>query len=231
MTIEENLKIIQERINKAGQKSGFLQKTEIIAVTKTHPFSVIQTCYNTGIFSIGENKIQEAQVKFQSKPTLPKLKKRFIGHLQSNKVNKCLDLFDTIDSIDTIKIAEKINKRAQAINRKIPVLLEVNTAKEPQKFGFFSDEIDKMLECFEYSHLRIQGLMTVAPAHNTKKQKCDTFGILRVIKEILNKQKPTGYPNLTELSMGMSNDFELAVEEGSTQVRIGTALFGKRITN
>jgi hypothetical protein len=231
MTIEDNLKKIREKINKAGQQSGLLQKTEIIAVTKTHPFSAIQTCYNSGVFSIGENKIQEAQVKFQSKPTLPKLKKRFIGHLQSNKVKKCLELFDTIDSIDTVKIAGKINKTAQVLNKIIPVLLEVNIAKEPQKFGFFSDEIDKMLECFECSHLHIQGLMAVAPAHKTKKQKHIAFRILRETKETLNKQKPTGYQNLTELSMGMSNDFELAVKEGSTQVRIGTALFGKRKAN
>ena len=227
MTIKENLKTIQERIEKSKQSKN--QKVEIIAVTKTKPFSVIQECYEAGIFAIGENKIQEAIEKLFHNQKMPPIKKRFIGHLQTNKVNKCIELFNTIDSVDSIKLSKKINTRAHQTNLNVPVLLEVNTAREPQKHGFLPEEIDKMLECFAHRHLKIQGLMTIAPTGQNKKEIRKSFELLRETQNILNKQKPNEYDEIKELSMGMSNDFEIAVEEGSTQVRIGTALVGKRV--
>jgi len=227
MTIKENLKTIQERIEKSKQSKN--QKIEIVAVTKTQPFSVIQECYEAGIFSIGENKIQEAIEKLFHNLKMPPIKKRFIGHLQTNKVNKCIELFNTIDSVDSIKLSKKINTRARKINLKVPVLLEVNTAHEPQKHGFLPEEIDKMLECFAHRHLKIQGLMTIAPTGQNEKEIRKSFKLLRETQNILNKQKPNEHDKIKELSMGMSNDFEIAVEEGSTQVRIGTALVGKRV--
>ncbi len=227
MTIKENLKTIQERIEKSKQSKN--QKVEIIAVTKTQPFSVIQECYEAGIFAIGENKIQEAIEKLFHNQKMPPIKKRFIGHLQTNKVNKCIELFNTIDSVDSIKLSKKINTRAHQTNLNVPVLLEVNTAREPQKHGFLPEEIDKMLECFAHKHLKIQGLMTIAPTGKNEKEIRKSFERLRETQNRLNKQKPNEYDEIKELSMGMSNDFEIAVEEGSTQVRIGTALVGKRV--
>ena len=227
MTIKENLKIIQERIEKSKQSKN--QKVEIIAVTKTKPFSAIQECYEAGIFAIGENKIQEAIEKLFHNQKMPPIKKRFIGHLQTNKVNKCIELFNTIDSVDSIKLSKKINTRAHQTNLNVPVLLEVNTAREPQKHGFLPEEIDKMLECFAHKHLKIQGLMTIAPTGKNEKEIRKSFELLRETQNTLNKQKPNEYDEIKELSMGMSNDFEIAVEEGSTQVRIGTALVGKRV--
>ena len=227
MTIKENLKTIQERIEKSKQSKN--QKVEIIAVTKTQPFSVIQECYEAGIFAIGENKIQEAIEKLFHNQKMPPIKKRFIGHLQTNKVNKCIELFNTIDSVDSIKLSKKINTRAHQTNLNVPVLLEVNTAREPQKHGFLPEEIDKMLECFSHKYLKIKGLMTIAPTGQNEKEIRKSFKLLRETQNTLNKQKPNEYDEIKELSMGMSNDFEIAVEEGSTQVRIGTALVGKRV--
>ena len=160
---------------------------------------------------------------------MPPIKKRFIGHLQTNKVNKCIELFNTIDSVDSIKLSKKINTRAHQTNLNVPVLLEVNTAREPQKYGFLPEEIDKMLECFSHKYLKIKGLMTIAPTGQNEKEIRKSFKLLRETQNTLNKQKPNEYDEIKELSMGMSNDFEIAVEEGSTQVRIGTALVGKRV--
>ena len=227
MTIKENLKTIQERIEKSKQSKN--QKVEIVAVTKTQPFSVIQECYEDGIFAIGENKIQEAIEKLFNNQKMPPIKKRFIGHLQTNKVNKCIELFNTIDSVDSIKLSKKINTRAHQTNLNVPVLLEVNTAREPQKHGFLPEEIDKMLECFSHKYLKIKGLMTIAPTGQNEKEIRKSFKLLRETQNTLNKQKPNEYDEIKELSMGMSNDFEIAVEEGATQVRIGTALVGKSV--
>ncbi len=227
-TIKDNLKKIQDKIEKVKLINGIKQRTEITAVTKTHPFLIIQECYKAGIHSIGENKIQEANGKLLPHPEMPQLKKRFIGHLQSNKINKCIELFDNIDSVDSIKLSKKINKKARQLNLNIPVLIEINTVCEPQKHGFFPEEIDKMLECFENQNIKIQGLMTIAPVNKNKKETHRAFRLLREIKDDLNRQKPQECEELKELSMGMSSDFEVAVEEGSTQIRIGTALLGKR---
>ena len=226
MTIKENLKTIQEKIERASK--GKNKKIEIVAVTKTQPFSIIQECYKAGILSIGENKIQEAIEKLSKKTKNLPIRKRFIGHLQTNKVNKCLEFFHTVDSVDSVKLSKKINKRAHQTNQTFPVLLEVNTSRETQKFGFLPEEIDKMLECFTHNNLKIQGLMTIAPTSPKGKDVRKAFSLLKETEEKLNKQRPTNYAKITELSMGMSNDFEIAVEEGSTQVRIGTALVGKR---
>ncbi len=227
MTIKENLKIIQEKIEKVKQDEN--QKIQIIAVTKTKPITVIQECYEAGIRSIGENKIQEAIEKLSPNLTTPPIKKRFIGHLQTNKVNKCINYFHTIDSVDSIKLSKKINAGARQGGLTFPVLLEVNTAREPQKHGFLPEETDKMLECFTHENLKIQGLMTIAPTGQNEKEIRKSFKLLRETQETLNKQRPAEYDEIRELSMGMSNDFEIAVEEGSTQVRIGTALVGKRV--
>ena len=226
MTIADNLRDIRAHIESAKTRRGTNQAVKIIAVTKTHPFSIINACYNNGIRSIGENRVQEAIKKFQKLSGVPMLIKRFIGHLQTNKVNRCLDYFDTVDSVDSVRLAKKISDRAKHLNRTIQILLEVNTTNEEQKNGFLPEQIGEMLYCSTLSGINIEGLMTVGPLTKNEKDIRRSFGLLRKTKEDLNSK--LNKKKINELSMGMSNDFKIAVEEGSTMIRIGTALFGKR---
>jgi len=153
---------------------------------------------------------------------MPHLSKRFIGHLQSNKVNKCLELFDTIDSVDSVKLLKRISNTASHQERTIHVLLEINTSGETQKHGFLPDQLNEIRECFNIPNINIDGFMTVGPLTIDKEKIRNSFIQLRELKDTMNQ------PGLNELSMGMSGDYEIAVEEGSTMVRLGTALFGVR---
>ena len=222
MILKDKINLIKSNIESAQKRGGFSHPVQLIAVTKTHPFSLIQECYNVGIEAIGENRIQEASNKFESFDSMPDLIRRFIGHLQSNKVNKCLELFNTVDSVDSVKLAKKLSNLAIRLERTVPIILEINTSGEKQKHGFSPNNLDKIAECFELSNLRIEGFMTVGPLTLDKEKIRRSFIQLRKLKETMNQ------PGLNELSMGMSGDYEIAVEEGSTMVRLGTALFGAR---
>jgi len=230
VNLTENLERVRKRILAAVNRSGSERTVKLVAVTKTHTPDVIVAAYNAGIKDIGENRIQEAENKFPKLPDLPGLTKRMIGHLQSNKVNKALDLFETIDAVDSLKLAGKIGKRAVLLERTVPVLLEVNTSGERSKFGFDASNTDDMLACLSVKGILVEGLMTVGPLTKDVKTIRKAFIQLRRLKEELNRQRTEGVSALTELSMGMSGDFEIAVEEGSTMVRLGTALFGPRRT-
>ena len=157
---------------------------------------------------------------------MPNLTRRFIGHLQSNKVNKCLELFDTIDSVDSLKLARKISNAALRLEKTIPVLLEINTSGESQKNGFFPNQIDEIGECFQEYNIKIDGLMTVGPRTTNTEKIRESFIQLRELQDLINQS--FNQPNMRELSMGMSGDYEIAAEEGSTMVRLGTVLFGRR---
>ena len=157
---------------------------------------------------------------------MPDVEKRFIGHLQSNKTKKCVNAFDTIDSIHSLKLLKKVSKQCEKTNKKIKVLLEINTSGEIQKKGFSVEDTNEILQCFEIQNVQVVGLMTMAPFTQDKKKIRASFSLLRSMKEKLNKLLPT--KPLKELSMGMSNDYEIAIEEGATQVRLGTVLFGPR---
>ena len=226
MILKDKLDSIKTKIEIAKKRGGFVHPVQLIAVTKTHPFSTIKSSYDIGITSIGENRLQEAEKKFESFETMPNLKRRFIGHLQSNKVKKCLDLFDTIDSVDSVKLAKKISNIALSLGKKPRVLLQVNTSGENQKYGFLPNQISEIQTCIEEPNIDVTGLMTVGPFTNDKEQIRISFIQLREIKDLLNKTSDE--VSLKELSMGMSGDYEIAVEEGSTMVRLGSALFGKR---
>jgi len=226
MNLSQKLELIQNRIESAKKRGGYGRPVQLIAVTKTRPFSVIEECYKSGITEIGENRVQEAEQKFESFEEFPNLTKRFIGHLQSNKVNKCLDLFDTIDSVDSIKLAKKISGKAAQRGKIIPVLLEVNTSGESQKNGFSPDNIDDMLSSIVLENINVIGLMTVGPLSREEKETRKAFTSLRKLQTRLNNE--IGSERIEELSMGMSGDFEIGIEEGSTMVRIGTALLGSR---
>lgn len=220
---------VRENIENARVRAGFDSKSlvEIIAVTKTFPANAIISAYNAGIFSIGENKVQEAVEKFPHLPILPKLTRRFIGHLQSNKVRTAINVFDAIDAIDTLKLGRKVSRFGVDRGKPIPVLLQVNTSGDPKKYGFDPIEIDEMLALVEEPGLRIEGLFTLGRFTEDKVVIRKTFRDLRKLKESLNEQISPDR-QLFHLSMGMTSDYEIAVEEGATMVRLGTVLFGKR---
>ena len=226
MSLKNKLDSIQKRIGFAQKRGGFGHPVQLVAVTKTRPFITIQDCYRSQITAIGENRIQEAAEKFRSFADMPGLVRRFIGHLQSNKVNKCLELFETVDSVDSVKLARRISNRAAVLGKTVPILLEVNTSGEPQKGGFGPDQEEDMLACMRESNIQVEGLMTIGPYTQDQKAIRKSFSALRLLSQSLNTQ--TGEKTLKELSMGMSSDYELASEEGSTMVRLGTALFGPR---
>ena len=226
MTLGKKLLSINKKIQLVQSKSGYKNSVKIIAVTKTHPFSFIKESYKSNIYSIGENKVQEVEKKFKSFDKMPKIERRFIGHLQSNKVRKCLYLFDTIDTIDSVKLAKKVSNVAKEINKDIAGLIEINTSGENQKKGFLPTEMSDIQSCLGLPNLKIVGLMTIGPnTKNTIKVR-SAFKNLRELKDLINSKNKN--KNLSELSMGMSGDYEIAIEEGSTMVRLGTALFGVR---
>ena len=157
---------------------------------------------------------------------MPNMTRRFIGHLQTNKVNKCLELFDTIDSVDSIKLAEKINNRSSFLNKTTTILLEINTSGDKNKKGFLPNLDDDFYSVFELKNLKVEGLMTMGPLSQKENETRDAFALLREIKTRINNQL-SGDP-VKELSMGMSGDYKIGVQEGSTMIRLGTAIFGKR---
>lgn len=230
MRIKENVESVKKRIANAQVWSDNKTPVKIVAVTKTHPASIIIETLQAGIDIIGENRVQEAESKFpEIAETLPKITKRLVGHLQSNKINKALNLFDTIDSVDTLKLAGKIGSKMVSLNRVMPILLEINTSGESAKFGFNPNNIDEMLACFEVRGIEVQGLMTIGPLMTNDKKIRATFIGLRELHNSIKSQLTKNVAKFTELSMGMSGDFEIAVEEGATMVRLGTVLFGQRM--
>ena len=226
MTLNERLLKVQLNIEKALLSSGRAQSVKIVAATKTRDPNTINKTLRAGVVNIGENRIQEAEKKFNKVLKTKGVKKRFIGHLQSNKVNKCLDLFDTIDSIHSFKIAKKISKRLNITNKKIECLIQVNTSGDKNKKGFSPNSLSEMVECVNLESLNIKGLMTLGPQSQNPQKTRETFISLRNLLNDINKQTPNNH--LSELSMGMSGDYIIAVEEGSTMVRLGTTLYGPR---
>ena len=228
MINRHDLTKIKEKINNSILVNNIPNhNVEIVAVTKTFSSEAILAAFAEGILNIGENKIQEAEYKFPQLPNLPKLKKRLIGHLQSNKVNKAINLFDTIDTIDSKKIAQRLDNSLKKINKTKEVLLQVNASKDVAKYGFDLNDQEQMLDVINYKHLVVKGLMTIGEFTKDEKKTRKTFILLRQLKDKLNDQLESD-KKLTDLSMGMSSDFNIAIEEGSTQIRLGTALFGSR---
>ena len=226
MSLKENLTTLQSQIRAASKLKGNGREVKLVAVTKTRTVQTIKEAYRCGIKSIGENRVQEADSKFETFKEMPGLEKRFIGHLQSNKIKKCLLMFDTIDSIHSLRLARKINNHLIQEKMEIKALLEINMSGDEQKNGFSPDNKEEIISSLSLNRLKVEGLMTVGPASRDKQETRKAFEGLRKLKDELNKEM--GKESLTELSMGMSGDFELGIEEGSTMGRVGTALFGKR---
>lgn len=225
MMIHDNINRLQQKIDEICRKCG-RNSSEIllIAVSKNNPISAIEEVQKCGLLHFGENKAQELRDKSEIKSE--GIFWHFIGHLQTNKVKYAVKSAEMIHSVDSEKVLDEINKRAEAENKIQKILFEVNTSDESNKYGVrdfnslkkLVDEADKM------SNVKPIGLMTMAPYTDDKKNIRDCFVQLREWKEELSR---IGH-NLTELSMGMTNDFDIAIEEGSTIIRIGTAIFGER---
>ena len=224
--IAQNLKKVSNQINKKKEPG---QEVRLVAVTKTRPPEQISAAIEAGVFSIGENRGQEAELKFPEITQINRVEKRLIGQLQSNKIKKAIRLFDTIDSVDSIRLAEKISKAAATIKKTQRVLIQVNTSEEKTKGGFKSRDIEEMLLCFNHNNIKIDGLMTIGPTKPDYNKRKRAFQSLKELFTKINRRLPQD-KKMTEISMGMSGDFELGVESGSTMVRVGTAIFGKRET-
>lgn len=224
--ISENLKKVEEKIAETCIRCGRdRSEIKLIAVSKTQPVEIIKTALKAGLKELGENKAQELRDK--SELITGDFRWHFIGHLQTNKVKYVINAAEYIHALDSIKLAEEINRKAEQIGKTQNVLLEIKTSNEETKFGFEDEEeIFKIAEFCKHSHnLNLVGLMTMATFTDDRKIVRDCFIRLRELKNRINNN---GY-GLTELSMGMTNDYDLAIEEGATMLRIGTAIFGEKI--
>ena len=225
MDLEAKLHDIRERIAaacaRAGRDPG---SVTLLPVTKSQPPEVVNAAAQLGLTRFGENKVQEAKAKIPL--CSDRLRWHMIGHLQTNKCRDAVELFEMIQSVDSLHLAEEINRRADQAGKTMPALLEVNLAGEASKFGYRPEQLLADLPQLKLlSRLEIQGLMTVPPWTSDPESVRPVFRQLRDLKE--RCEKALGAP-LPHLSMGMSGDFEVALEDGATIVRIGTALFGPR---
>jgi len=224
--LSEILNEVKAKITAACARSGRdPSAVEIIAVTKTHGTDVVQEAWNAGLSVVGENKVQEAAWKKPASVTGPMW--HLIGHLQSNKVRHALELFDFIHSVDSAKLADRINLVADGMGAQPHVLLEVNVSGEKSKSGMKPEEIEPTIRHImeECPRVTVEGLMTMAPFSENPEDARPYFRKLRELRDAIEKSLGIGLPRL---SMGMSGDYEVAVEEGATWVRLGTVLFGER---
>lgn len=220
-----NLEQVRRRIAQAAKRAGRDPATvKIVAVTKGVPRATVQLAYDLGLRVFGENRVQEALQKFGTDSLPPETELHLIGYLQTNKVRHAVKLFSMIQSVDRLSLVEELKRRTEGQGRRIPVLVQVNVAREPQKHGCDPLEAAEVVHAvLEAPHLELRGLMTIAPLTSCEFEIRRVFAALRTLRDQLEDH--FSYP-LPELSMGMTNDFEIAVEEGATIVRIGRALFG-----
>lgn len=228
--LKEQLEDVEKRIQAACDRSGRRREdVTLIAVSKTKPVSTLQEAYDLGIRVFGENKVQELTEKYEA---LPKdIHWHMIGHLQTNKVKYIVDKVDLIHSVDSLRLAETIEKEAEKHNCHANILLEVNVAEEESKFGLKTNEVIPLVEKIAYlPHITVRGLMTIAPfVDNPEKNRTIFADLQKLYVDI--KKKNIDNVNVSILSMGMTNDYEVAIEEGATMVRVGTGIFGARNYN
>ncbi len=231
MSVASNIEAIRARINAAAVRSGRdASDITLMAVSKTHPPEMIREAYHAGLRVFGENRVQEFSGKASAVHDLQGAQWHLIGHLQTNKAAKAAELFGAIDSLDSLKLAEKLNSAARDQNKKIAVLIEINVGGEQAKTGLASDsiELEELLQSAQtLDHLDFQGLMTVPPFSDNPEEARPYFRKLRELRDKIAARKLLAV-GMNVLSMGMSHDFEVAIEEGSTCVRVGTAIFGSR---
>lgn len=225
--IKENLEEVEARITRACERSG-RERSEVtlISVSKTKPVEMLQEAYDAGSRDFGENKPQEIREKYPQLPT--DIRWHMIGHLQRNKIKYIIDKVCMIHSVDSIRLAEAIDEEAKKQGIVMPVLIEVNVAEEESKFGVHLDEVESLIrQISELSNIQVQGLMTIAPFTENAEDNRIYFRKLRNLYVDI-KDKNIDNVNMCNLSMGMTGDYEVAVEEGATMVRVGTGIFGAR---
>jgi pyridoxal phosphate enzyme (YggS family) len=223
--VEKNLERVREQIAVAAAKAGrTAEEIELIAISKTHDAERVRQAFEAGQTVFGESKVQEARAKI---PELPSsLRWHFVGHLQKNKIRHALPMFEMIHSVDSLALAQDINRIAEEEGLHPRVLLEVNVAGEGSKFGFQPNKLrEEMESLLALNRLSIEGLMTIPPLAEKAEASRKYFVDLHQLRDALEKELKM---NLPHLSMGMTNDFPIAVEEGATLVRVGTAIFGER---
>lgn len=225
--IKENIAYVQEKIDAACQKSGRNHKeVRLIAVSKTKPVEMLREAYDAGCRDFGENKVQELVDKYDQLPS--DIRWHMIGHLQRNKVKYIVGKVFLIHSVDSLRLAEEISKEAVKKNVTVSILLEVNVAEEESKFGVHKEEVLSLVqEAAKLPGIRIKGLMTIAPNVEDAEENRAVFAQLKQIYvDIIHKNIDNIC--MEELSMGMTGDYAVAVEEGATYVRVGTGIFGER---
>jgi len=231
MSISENIAAVRERIASAARRAGrTLDGITLMAVSKTHPPARIREAYEAGLRVFGENRVQEFSGKAEALADLRDAEWHLIGHLQTNKAAKAVELFRAVDSVDSLKLAEKLDAAARALGKKLDVLIEVNVGGESAKSGIALDspELDELLMAApRLEALVFRGLMTVPPFTDDPQEARPHFRKLRELRNAIAARKLPAVA-MDELSMGMSHDFEIAIEEGSSCVRVGTAIFGER---
>lgn len=228
MLIRENIKLVRQRIAEACQRSGRrLEDVELVAVTKTVDAKRIEEAVDAGIQIVGENRVQEAWKKFQEIER--QVHWHMIGHLQTNKVKRVLKFADMIQSVDSVRLAGEIQTQAEKLDRTVDILIQVNTSGEQSKFGFEPERVPSAIaEILVFPNLRIRGLMTIGAFLPNPEDVRPCFRLLRELKNKV-QSKNLGNVQMDDLSMGMTGDYEVAIEEGATMVRVGSAIFGERI--
>ncbi len=225
--IQENIKTVREKMEAACRRSGRdISDVTLIAVSKTKPASMIQEALQTGTLDFGENKVQEI---LEKKPVLPEnVRFHMIGHLQRNKVKQVIDKVVLIHSVDSLRLAQQIEEEAEKKGCHADILLEVNVAREESKYGFFLEEAEEAVKKIsEFPHITVKGLMTIAPFVENPESNREVFKKLyQLYVDIKSKNIDNG--TMSVLSMGMTGDYEVAIEEGATMIRVGTGIFGTR---
>ncbi|HXU20740.1 MAG TPA: YggS family pyridoxal phosphate-dependent enzyme [Verrucomicrobiae bacterium] len=226
-TLRDRLAVVEERIVSACRRAGRERSSvRLMAVSKTHPAEAIREAAEAGLTLFGENRVQEFESKQPKLADLLDATWHLIGHLQSNKARRAVHLFHQADSIDSLSLAQRLDSAAAAESKRLPVLIEMNLGGEATKSGAAEGDLHALAEGIEkMSHLELRGLMTIPPYSDDPDAARSYFRKLRKVRKALSEQ--LGRTLLT-LSMGMSHDFEVAIEEGATEIRIGTALFGER---
>ena len=228
--ISENLAHLRSQITDACARANRApDSVALMAVSKMHPVEALLEAYAAGQRLFGENRVQEWHSKHPATQSLPGLEAHLIGPLQSNKSTRAAELFHAIDTVDSLRLATRLNEAAKTLSKQLSILIEVKLSPEESKHGLQPEELPSLLDALTpFEHLRVEGLMTVAPwpsdLANAGEEARPYFRRLRELRD----QSAARHATVTQLSMGMSNDFAAAIEEGSTCVRIGTAIFGKR---
>lgn len=225
--LKDHLQEVEEKICAACERAGRKREdVTLIAVSKTKPVETLQEAYDLGVRVFGENKVQEMADKYE---VLPKdIRWHLIGHLQRNKVKYIIDKAVLIHSVDSLRLAQTIEKEAKKHNLTAHILIEVNVAREESKFGIFPEDLEALVdEIAKLPHIQVDGLMTIAPFVPDPEENRPVFRELRKLSVDISAKKVDNV-NMSVLSMGMTNDYQVAIEEGATMVRVGTGIFGAR---